>query len=120
MFRRAYVETLRESFAPKIVRIGGWKRIVDTSSETTRESRPVLFREKRSAGYVRQQDELLSGLTVGQTLKYASMLRCPSVFSPLQRARRVSEVLRDLGLDAGAGVCVEECCMMTQDTARVG
>lgn len=71
------------------------------------ENGDVLFNSQpgintvRSA-YVTQTDVLVPSLTARETLQYAADLRLPSSSTPLDRARVVDDVLRQLGLKEAA------------------
>ena len=66
------------------------------------------FAELRNRiGYVPQDDILHPQLTVRSALDYAARLRFPPDVASEQRAARVAEVMRELGLEHRAGVRVE-------------
>ncbi len=53
----------------------------------------------RLAGYVPQEDTLLSRLSVREHLLYGAELRLPETMPRLQKEARVDKVISDLGLD---------------------
>lgn len=53
---------------------------------------------KRVVGYVKQDDALVSSLTVEEVLRFAARLRLPGSLSEPQRRLRIDAVLDSLGL----------------------
>ena len=62
--------------------------------------RVVSRRElKKLCGFVEQDDILMGSLTVKETLIYTAFLRLPTSMSSEQKKYRVSQVMKDLGID---------------------
>jgi len=63
---------------------------------------------RQRIGVVPQDDVLHRELTVERALSYAAELRFPPDIPPEERACRVDEVLRELGLEASRNVAIEQ------------
>src|SRR4029077_12488102 len=61
---------------------------------------------RRRIGYVPQDDILHPELTVRQALEYAAQLRLPPDLTNVERSRRVSDVMGELGLGDRADLAI--------------
>ncbi|ONH27779.1 ATP-binding cassette domain-containing protein [Pseudofrankia asymbiotica] len=104
---RAVLGVIGPSGAGKSTLLGALTGFRPADVGTVRYSGRDLYAEydelRRRIGYVPQDDILHTALTVRQALEYGAQLRFPAETTKEERARRVDEVLLELGLTNRTG-----------------
>ncbi|OHV55336.1 FHA domain-containing protein [Pseudofrankia sp. BMG5.36] len=104
---RALLGVIGPSGAGKSTLLGALTGFRPADVGTVRYSGRDLYAEydelRRRIGYVPQDDILHTALTVRQALEYGAQLRFPAETTKEERARRVDEVLLELGLTNRTG-----------------
>lgn len=60
--------------------------------------RPMGVQFKRNSAYVAQEDCFVPTMSANETLNFTATLTLPKTVSPAERAQRIEEVLRIMGL----------------------
>ncbi len=109
---REFVAVVGASGAGKSMLLGALSGYKPASSGTVLVNGRNLYEEfdafRTSMGYVPQEDILHKELPVGRALSYAAELRLPGDTTAEERAARVADVLKTLGLEDRADIPIEK------------